>query len=113
NCNPDLIDYPVPANDDAIRAIRLVAGKLADAIVEGRQQHEAATAEAAEEEEQAELVGTDEEVGEGAVGGIFEPDDEPDSRSAEVTARRERRRALLPPRCVRTRRTTWKSPPSK
>jgi len=82
NCNPDLIDYPVPANDDAIRAIRLVAGKLADAIVEGRQQHEAATAEAAEEEEQAELIGTDDEVSEVAVGGIFEPDDEPDSRSA-------------------------------
>ena len=37
NCNPDLIDYPVPANDDAVRAIRLVAGKLADAIIEGRQ----------------------------------------------------------------------------
>jgi len=36
NCNPELIDYPIPANDDAIKAIRLVASKIADAVVEGR-----------------------------------------------------------------------------
>jgi len=36
NCDPDLIDIPVPANDDAIRSIKLVIGKLADAIYEGR-----------------------------------------------------------------------------
>lgn len=36
NCNPDDIDYPIPANDDAIRAIRLLAGRIADAMVEGR-----------------------------------------------------------------------------
>ena len=71
NCNPDQIDYPIPANDDAIRAIRLVAGKLADAIIEGRQQLEAATAEEAEE---AEDGGPDAELAEVAVGGIFEPD---------------------------------------
>ncbi|MCE5244831.1 MAG: 30S ribosomal protein S2 [Desulfobacteraceae bacterium] len=37
NCDPDLIDYPIPGNDDAIRAIRLVTSKIADACVEGRQ----------------------------------------------------------------------------
>jgi small subunit ribosomal protein S2 len=37
NCNPQLIDWPVPSNDDAIRAVRLIAGKIADAIVEGRE----------------------------------------------------------------------------
>jgi small subunit ribosomal protein S2 len=37
NCNPQLIDWPVPSNDDAIRAVRLIAGKVADAIVEGRE----------------------------------------------------------------------------
>lgn len=36
NCNPDEIDYPIPANDDAIRAIRLVCSKIADAVIEGR-----------------------------------------------------------------------------
>lgn len=41
NCNPNLIDHPIPANDDAIRAIRLMTGKVADAIIEGRQQREA------------------------------------------------------------------------
>src|SRR5260370_9205257 len=33
NCNPQLIDWPVPSNDDAIRAVRLLAGQVADAIV--------------------------------------------------------------------------------
>ena len=37
NCNPQQIDWPVPSNDDAIRAVRLIAGKVADAIVEGRE----------------------------------------------------------------------------
>nr|YP_010903868.1 ribosomal protein S2 [Hypnea musciformis]WCH56919.1 ribosomal protein S2 [Hypnea musciformis]WCH57119.1 ribosomal protein S2 [Hypnea musciformis] len=37
NCNPDLIDIPIPANDDAIRSIKLVISKLADAILEGSQ----------------------------------------------------------------------------
>ena len=36
NCNPDEIDYPIPANDDAIRAIRLVCSKVADAVVEAQ-----------------------------------------------------------------------------
>jgi small subunit ribosomal protein S2 len=35
NCNPDQVDYPVPANDDAIRAVKLLAGKIADACLEG------------------------------------------------------------------------------
>ncbi|MCL2615826.1 MAG: 30S ribosomal protein S2 [Dehalococcoidia bacterium] len=36
NCNPDEIDAPIPSNDDAIRAIKLVAGKIADAILEAK-----------------------------------------------------------------------------
>lgn len=35
NCDPDPIDYPIPSNDDAIRAIKLMAGKIADAVIEG------------------------------------------------------------------------------
>jgi len=37
NCDPDPIDYIVPANDDAIRAIKLIASKIADAVIEGQQ----------------------------------------------------------------------------
>ncbi len=37
NCDPDNIDYVIPGNDDAIRAIRLMASKIADAVIEGRQ----------------------------------------------------------------------------
>jgi len=36
NCDPDVVDIPIPANDDAIRSIKLIIGKLADAIYEGR-----------------------------------------------------------------------------
>jgi small subunit ribosomal protein S2 len=36
NCNPDEIDYPIPANDDAMRTIKLVLSKVADAIIEAR-----------------------------------------------------------------------------
>jgi small subunit ribosomal protein S2 len=36
NCNPDEIDLPIPSNDDAIRAVKLIAGKIADAALEGR-----------------------------------------------------------------------------
>ncbi len=56
NCDPDEIDYVIPGNDDAIRAVKLIAGKLADAVLEGRQgeqdaaapEEEAPVAEAAE-----------------------------------------------------------------
>ncbi len=37
NCDPDEVDYPIPGNDDAIRAIRLFCSKIADAVLEGKQ----------------------------------------------------------------------------
>ena len=52
NCDPDEIDYPIPGNDDAIRAIKLIASIMANAMLEGKQGEqiaEAAEAEAAEE----------------------------------------------------------------
>ncbi|MCF2558062.1 MAG: 30S ribosomal protein S2 [Bacteroidales bacterium] len=48
NCNPDEIDYVIPGNDDAIRAVRLIAGAMADAALEGKQGEQ--TEEAAQEE---------------------------------------------------------------
>jgi small subunit ribosomal protein S2 len=37
NCDPDEIDYVIPGNDDAIRAVKLIAGRMVDAIIEGRE----------------------------------------------------------------------------
>ena len=55
NCDPDEIDYVIPGNDDAIRAVKLIAGKLADAVLEGRQ-GEQDNAEEAPAEEAAETA---------------------------------------------------------
>lgn len=60
NCDPDPVDYIVPGNDDAIRAIRLITSKIADAVIEGRHAFEATVAEeqvlAAEAAEEVEEV---------------------------------------------------------
>ncbi|MBF2065278.1 MAG: 30S ribosomal protein S2 [Calothrix sp. C42_A2020_038] len=73
NCDPDVVDIPIPANDDAIRSIKLIIGKLADAIYEGRHgqlevEEDYEEYEGAEEEyddtdysEYSELSGDDEE----------------------------------------------------
>ncbi|HOJ49055.1 MAG TPA: 30S ribosomal protein S2 [Bacillota bacterium] len=57
NCDPDEVDYVIPGNDDAIRAIKLIASVMADAVIEGKQGEQfidsseaGATAEAAAEE---------------------------------------------------------------
>ena len=50
NCDPDEIDYVIPGNDDAIRAVKLIAGAMADAVIEGRQ----GSSEAKENEDDAE-----------------------------------------------------------
>jgi small subunit ribosomal protein S2 len=47
NCDPDLIDYVIPANDDAIRAVKLLTARMADAILEGRQGEQMESEEAA------------------------------------------------------------------
>jgi small subunit ribosomal protein S2 len=52
NCDPDLIDYVIPSNDDAIRAVRLITSKIADAAEEGRMRNEAARADVQPEEEE-------------------------------------------------------------
>ncbi len=52
NCDPDEMDYPIPANDDAIRSVRLLCQKMADAAVEGRRQHEAHQKDRAEQAEE-------------------------------------------------------------
>lgn len=49
NCDPDEIDYVIPGNDDAIRAIRLISGVMANAVTEGKQGEEVEEVEATEE----------------------------------------------------------------
>lgn len=56
NCDPDEIDYIIPGNDDAIRAVKLIAGAMADAVIEGRQGMQGAAAEEAQEEAPAEAT---------------------------------------------------------
>ncbi|HZZ65473.1 MAG TPA: 30S ribosomal protein S2 [Candidatus Baltobacteraceae bacterium] len=47
NCDPDEIDYPIPGNDDAIRAVKLMVSKIADAIIEGKTETESSSDAAA------------------------------------------------------------------
>jgi small subunit ribosomal protein S2 len=65
NCDPDEIDYVIPGNDDAIRAIKLITSKIADAIIEGKETLSKAAAEevektAVEEKIQQEEAGVSE-----------------------------------------------------
>ncbi len=60
NCDPDPIDLVIPSNDDAIRAIKLMVGKITEAVEEGQRMREAIMAEMAEEEGVEEEVTTEE-----------------------------------------------------
>jgi small subunit ribosomal protein S2 len=69
NCDPDLVDYVIPGNDDAIRAIKLFLGKIADAIIEGRAAFLERTASAGDKEAETPevtmaLISTEEEAAE-------------------------------------------------
>ena len=61
NCDPDEMDYPIPANDDAIRAVRLLCAKIADAVIEGRRELDAQRKDE-EQTEEGETTGTAEET---------------------------------------------------
>ena len=53
DCNPELIDYPIPGNDDAIRSIRLISGRMSDAIIEGQNRRMAERTDAGEDSEES------------------------------------------------------------
>ncbi|MCF0151474.1 MAG: 30S ribosomal protein S2 [Firmicutes bacterium] len=61
NCDPDDVDYVIPANDDAIRAVKLIMSKMADAVIEGKQGESFAEAPAAEAEAEVEAPAVEEE----------------------------------------------------
>ena len=56
NCDPDEVDYVIPGNDDAIRAIRLIVSVMADAMIEGKEGEQTAEVEASEEAAAAEAA---------------------------------------------------------
>jgi small subunit ribosomal protein S2 len=56
NCDPEEVDYVIPGNDDAIRAVKLIAGKMADAMLEGRQGEQLEVSDDAVEAVEAEEV---------------------------------------------------------
>lgn len=97
NCDPQLIDFPIPGNDDAIRAIRLICSVLATSIIEGRGSasegadiSEAMEAEAVAESDEPETAETSVERQINATEG--EGDSPADTAKAEATARRPQRR---------------------
>ena len=60
NCDPDEVDYVIPGNDDAIRAVKLIASTMANAIIEGRQGSDMAVEEVADAEVEAVVEETEE-----------------------------------------------------
>ncbi|MFH0788932.1 MAG: 30S ribosomal protein S2 [Pseudomonadota bacterium] len=68
NCDPDEIDYIIPGNDDAIRAIRLITAKMADACLEGKARREEALQAEIDKESRPEEVIMETAVSEGKVG---------------------------------------------
>jgi len=58
-CNPEDLDYPIPGNDDAIRAVKLIADVMANAVIEGKQGESFVQEEAQEEQTQSTEEPTD------------------------------------------------------
>jgi small subunit ribosomal protein S2 len=75
NSDPDEVDYPIPANDDAIRAIKLITGKIADACLEGMTVRESGALAEIPEGEAAEFA----DIGVAS----FSPDEEPEADGAD------------------------------
>ena len=61
NCDPDMLDWPVPGNDDAARSIRLFCAAMADAIIDGRAEAEAEKAAAHQQTQEAEALSASEQ----------------------------------------------------
>ena len=81
NCNPEEVDYPIPANDDTVKALRLICSRIANAVLEGKQ---------IREQEQLKMVSVEGQEVEGGVELLasysFSPDEEQPAESAEEQA---------------------------
>jgi small subunit ribosomal protein S2 len=100
NVDPDLIDYIIPANDDAIRAIRLLCTLVADAAVEGAQERAARPAPEPEAVVEEQEEASDEMMAALAAGGTFsfepEPDEDEVAPAEPAEAEAESEPELLP-----------------
>jgi len=88
NCDPDTIDYVIPANDDAIRAIKLLAGKIADAALEGIAMRKARGDESPEEDTRRSMTSVDLSKYDDSLDEDFdyeEPDEEDETYLGEAT----------------------------
>jgi small subunit ribosomal protein S2 len=97
NCDPDLIDHIIPANDDAIRAVKLICAKMADAILEGRAEYEATKKEGAPEV--AELTPATPQIGvprARRTPRVYEPDEEEEETIAAALEEAAELAAQLP-----------------
>lgn len=68
NCDPNIVDYPIPSNDDAVRAVKLVLSKIADAVIEGKASGMISTTTEQKVETPAETGGSAEPI-------VFTPDE--------------------------------------
>ena len=89
NCDPDEMDYPIPANDDAIRAVRLLCSKIADAVIEGRRELEARQKDSEPAEGEGELPVETPEVSEAEPGTLPPALPGPQEAVAELPAEPE------------------------
>lgn len=94
NCDPDPIDYVIPSNDDAIRAIRLMVSKMADAAIEGQQMREALLAEEEEIESMDKEEGLERYLGPSTLAKLQVVEEAEDEQKEEETSRTKER----PPR---------------
>ncbi len=73
NCDPDMIDWPIPGNDDAARSIRLFCATMADAVIDGRAEAEAEKAAAQQSAQEAAALPAGEQAAETAEAPVAEP----------------------------------------
>ena len=83
NCDPDPVSYPIPSNDDAIRAIKLILGKVADAAIEGRAARESGVGPGVHADDIARAAAADEGLATGAYSAT--PDETPEAGAGETS----------------------------
>ncbi len=106
NCDPDDADFPIPGNDDAVRAIHLFSGKIAEAVQEGKDLHQAHEEARAEEEAMAEKIQQD------VTGGAEDEEDLPEAKKVKALEKKDAG-AKKAPRRAPARKTARKGTGSK
>jgi len=86
NCDPDVIDYPIPGNDDAIRSINLFCKEMAEAIIEGKAAYAEANGEVVEDVTPVELEEVVSEATQADVEKLVEQKDTTEAKKEEVEA---------------------------